>query len=149
MKKIILLVAVALFTVSAAFAQIQAPVTWSYAAKKVGNNEAIVYLKAKIDNSWHIYSQNVKDGGPVKTSFKFLPSKDFSTVGKTIEPKSIVKYEDVFKMNVNYFEDQVVFQQKVKLNKGATTVKGTVEFMVCNDKQCLPPDEVSFSIPVK
>lgn len=149
MKKILLLLAVVTSTYAAAFSQIAAPVTWSYAAKKVNKNEAVLYIKAKIDNSWHIYSQNVKDGGPVKTTFKFLPSKDFSTVGKTLEPKSIVKYEDVFKMNVNYFEDQVVFQQKIKLNKSTTNVKGTVEFMVCNDKQCLPPDEVSFSIPVK
>ncbi|MNW21061.1 hypothetical protein D3C71_2217640 [compost metagenome] len=52
-------------------------------------------------------------------------------------------------MNVSYFGNQVVFQQKVKLNKATATVKGTVEFMVCNDKQCLPPDEVSFNIPVK
>ena len=52
-------------------------------------------------------------------------------------------------MNVSYFGNGVTFQQKIKLNKGATTVKGKVEFMVCNDKQCLPPEEVSFSIPVK
>jgi hypothetical protein len=52
-------------------------------------------------------------------------------------------------MNVAYFEKSVIFQQKVKLNRGTTTVKGKVEYMVCNDRQCLPPEEVEFSIPVK
>jgi DsbC/DsbD-like thiol-disulfide interchange protein len=52
-------------------------------------------------------------------------------------------------MNVSYFEDEVVFQQKIKLNKATTAVKGSVEFMVCNDKSCLPPAEVTFTIPVK
>lgn len=149
MKRITLALSMVLFTVAAAFAQIEKPVTWSYAAKKVSKTEAVLYLKATIDDKWHIYSQNVKDGGPVKTTFAFSPSKDFALLGKTAEPKAITKYEDTFKMNVSYFEKSVVFQQKVKLNKAATTVKGKVEFMVCNDRQCLPPEEVAFSIPVK
>ncbi|GAA3975836.1 hypothetical protein GCM10022246_30410 [Pedobacter ginsengiterrae] len=149
MKKITLVLSMVLFTIAGAFAQIEKPVTWSYVAKKVNKTEAVLYLKASIDSKWHIYSQNVKSGGPVKTTFAFSPSKDFSLVGKTTEPKAIVKYEDTFKMNVSYFENQVIFQQKIKLNKGTTIVKGRVEFMTCNDRQCLPPEEVEFSIPVK
>ncbi|MGA9652069.1 protein-disulfide reductase DsbD domain-containing protein [Pedobacter sp.] len=149
MKKITLVLSMVLFTIAGAFAQIEKPVTWSYVAKKVNKTEAVLYLKASIDSKWHIYSQNVKSGGPVKTTFAFSPSKDFSLVGKTTEPKAIVKYEDTFKMNVSYFENQVIFQQKIKLNKGTTIVKGSVEFMTCNDRQCLPPEEVEFSIPVK
>jgi len=149
MKKITLVLSMVIFTIAGAFAQIEKPVTWSYVAKKVNKTEAVLYLKASIDSKWHIYSQNVKSGGPVKTTFAFSPSKDFSLVGKTTEPKAIVKYEDTFKMNVSYFENQVIFQQKIKLNKGTTIVKGRVEFMTCNDRQCLPPEEVEFSIPVK
>ncbi len=149
MKKITLILAMVMFTIAGAFAQIEKPVTWLYSAKKTSNTEAVLYLKAKIEGNWHIYSQNMKDGGPVKTTFAFTPSKDYTLVGKTEEPKAIVKYESTFKMNVSYFENDVIFQQKIKLNKGTTVVKGKVEFMVCNDKQCLPPDEVEFSIPVK
>ncbi|QIL39471.1 sugar transporter [Pedobacter sp. HDW13] len=149
MKKISLVLSMVLFTIAGAFAQIEKPVTWAYFAKKTGNNEATIYLKATIEDRWHIYSQNVKDGGPVKTTFTFAPSKDFSLVGKTVEPKAIVKYESTFKMNVSYFEKSVIFQQKIKLNKGTAIAKGKVEFMVCNDKQCLPPEEVEFSVPVK
>lgn len=149
MKKIILVFSLLFGAVFVASAQIENPVSWSYAAKKISNTEAIIYLKATIEDSWHIYSQQLKPGGPNKTVFSFTPSKDFSLVGKTIEPKPITEYEKVFKMNVSYFENQVVFQQKIKLNKPSTTVKGMVEFMVCNDKSCLPPAEVKFSIPVK
>lgn len=149
MKKVTLVLAMVLFTMAGAFAQIEKPVTWSYAAKKTSKTEAVLYIKATIQDKWHIYSQNIKDGGPVKTTFAFSPSKEYAVVGKTIEPKAIVKYEDTFKMNVAYFEKSAIFQQKVKLNKGTTVVKGKLEFMTCNDKQCLPPDEVEFSIPVK
>lgn len=149
MKKSILILALFIFGATAAFAQLENPVSWSYVAKKTSKNEATIYIKASIDKGWHIYSQNLKPGGPTKTIFTFAPSKDFTLVGKTIEPKAITEYEKVFKMNVSYFEDEVVFQQKIKLNKATTAVKGSVEFMVCNDKSCLPPAEVMFSIPVK
>ncbi|SOD20243.1 protein-disulfide reductase DsbD N-terminal domain-containing protein [Pedobacter xixiisoli] len=149
MKKITLVFAIVVMATISAFAQLENPVTWQYAAKKTGKNEAILYIKASIDPNWHLYSQNIKPGGPNKTEFTFLPSKEYTLVGKTLEPKPITKYEKVFKMDVSYFENEVLFTQKVKLNKATTAVKGKVEFMVCDDKQCLPPSEVTFSIPVK
>lgn len=149
MKRITLILTLVFFTAMGAFAQLENPVTWSYAAKKISKTEAMVYIKAKIDGDWHIYSQNLKPGGPNKTNFSFTPSKDFTLVGKTIEPKPISKYEKVFSMDVLYFENEVVFQQKIKLNKSSATVKGKVEFMVCNETACLPPSDVQFSVLVK
>jgi Uncharacterized protein predicted to be involved in C-type cytochrome biogenesis len=149
MKRIGLVLTLVLFTVLGAVAQIERPVTWAYTAKKVSKTEAILYIKANIEDGWHIYSQNVKPGGPTKTTFTFSPSGDYALVGKTVEPKAINYFDENFKMNVSYFGNGVTFQQKIKLNKATTSVKAKVEFMVCNDKQCLPPEEVSFSIPVK
>lgn len=149
MKKITLLLTLIIISKLGAFAQLENPVTWSYGFKKLNKTEAVIFMKASVDEGWHIYSQNIKPGGPNKTLIKVMPSKDYTLVGKTLEPKAIVKFEKVFNMNVSYFEDEVVFQQKIKLNKPATMVKGTIEFMVCNDKQCLPPSDVAFSIAVK
>ncbi|SFH09735.1 protein-disulfide reductase DsbD N-terminal domain-containing protein [Pedobacter insulae] len=149
MKRITLVLTLLFFTTLGAFAQIEDPITWATVAKKTSATEATVYIKATIDDGWHLYSQTVKPGGPSKTVITFAPSKDFTLVGGTIEPKPINKFEKVFNMNVPYFEDQVVFQQKIKLKKGATSVKAKVDFMVCNDKQCLPPSEIEFTIPVK
>lgn len=148
MKKMIIAASLVLGVVFGASAQLEKPVTWSYVAKKKGN-EATIYIKAVIDNGWHVYSQNIKPGGPTPTAFTFSPSKEYKLVGKTIEPKPITKFEKVFDQNVSYFEKAVVFQQKVKLNKATTNVKAKVEFMVCDDSRCLPPDEVEFTIPVK
>lgn len=149
MKRITLILALVVCTGFGAFAQLEDPVTWSYVAKKTSPTEATVFIKASLEENWHIYSQTVKPGGPSKTIFTFAKSKDYTLVGGTVEPKPISKFEKVFNMNVPYFADEVVFQQKVKLNKGATTVKGKVEFMVCNDSKCLPPNEIEFSVPIK
>jgi hypothetical protein len=130
-------------------AQILTPVHWSYGAKKISPTEAVVFIKATIDNGWHVYSQTVKDGGPVKTTITFTPSKEYSTVGSTAEPAPITRMEKVFNMEVGFFENSVVFQQKIRLKAGKTIVKGSLEYMTCNDHQCLPPEDVEFSIPIE
>jgi len=148
MKKLLLIIAV-MFAGRSAFAQIESRVNWAYAAKKVSATEAVVYLKATIDEGWHIYSLNVKDGGPIKTSFKFTPSKEFTLVGKTTEPaNAVTKFEKTFGMNVSYFEDAVIFSQKIKLKGKKASVKGTLEYMTCNDQKCLPPETVAFAVNV-
>lgn len=149
MKNLSLIVVMMLIGVSGAFAQILEPVKWQFGARKINDKEAVVFMKAVIDNGWHIYSMNVEDGGPIKTSFTFASSQDFSLIGKTAEPTPKTKYEDVFGMDVAYFNNEVVFQQRIKLNKGQTTVRGVVEFMACDAEQCLPPDEVPFAIAIK
>jgi DsbC/DsbD-like thiol-disulfide interchange protein len=148
MKKLLVLVT-ALMISAGVFAQIESPVKWAYGAKRISPTEAVVFLKATIDDGWHIYSAYQKDGGPVKTSFTFEPSKEYILSGKIAEPTPVTKFEKSFGMNVTYFENTVTFQQKVHLKTaGATVVKGKLEYETCNDHKCLPPDDVEFSIPV-
>lgn len=151
MKKFSLFVVALLMTVTAAFAQIHNPVKWTVASKKLNSKEAVVFIKATIQNGWHIYGQEVPDGGPQPTTFTFKPSKDFTLNGATTPTtKAKSKYEEAFKMNVPYFNQEVVFQQKVKLNGNKpTTVLGMVEFMSCDKTQCLPPDEYNFTVTIK
>jgi hypothetical protein len=146
MKKVLAIAAALLISIGA-YAQIEHPVIWAYAAKKTSPTEGIIYLKATIQPGWHIYSLNVKEGGPIKTSFKFAKSKAYELVGKAIEPKPVTKFEKVFNMNVSYFENEVVFQQKIKIKAtDILTVKGQLEYMTCNNKKCLPPEDVDFSV---
>ncbi len=131
-------------------AQILKPVSWSFSSKQTGDQEFELTLTAKIDNNWHLYSQFIADGGPIPTSFKFTPSADYQLIGKASEsPKPKKVFEKAFNMDVSFFEKKAVFTQKIKLKVPATTIKGTLEFMVCNDNQCLPPEDVDFSFQVK
>ena len=148
MKTIVLIVAVVLICATS-FAQILKPVKWSYASKRVNDNEAIVFIKATIEKGWHLYSQTVPDGGPEPTNFSFSPSNEYRLKGKTNEPEPITRFEKYFDMKVSYFENSVVFQQRITQVGGSPTVKGKVVYMVCNDIQCLAPEEVQFSLAVK
>ncbi|GGC38260.1 hypothetical protein GCM10011386_32980 [Parapedobacter defluvii] len=149
MKNFLLAAFISLIAATGVSAQIVKPVKWQFGAKKINKDEAVIFMKATLENGWHIYSQHVDEGGPIKTSFTFTPSGDFTLVGKTAEPKPKVKHEEVFNMDVGYFDKEVVFQQKVKLKKGETTVKGAVEYMACDASQCLPPDEIPFAVAIK
>ncbi|MCR8559237.1 protein-disulfide reductase DsbD N-terminal domain-containing protein [Mucilaginibacter sp. BJC16-A38] len=150
MKRIILAFFVLLSVSSTLHAQVLRPVRWSYAAKRLSKTEAVVFIKATIDEDWHLYSQTVPDRGPTRTSFAFSPSKNYALIGTTLEPKPLTRFEKVFGIEVAYFENSVIFQQKIKLNvNGPVTVNGSLEYMTCNDEKCLPPETVSFSIMIK
>jgi hypothetical protein len=148
MKKNIL-IALVLIIHTTAFSQILAPVKWSYGTKRISDTEAIIFIKATIDKGWHIYSQHVDDGGPVKTTITFAADKAYALTGSTSEPRPVSKYEKTFSMNVAYFEKAVVFQQKVKLKAGQASVNGTINYMACDDHQCLPPENVEFVVALK
>jgi len=145
MKKYIVVTAL-LLTATLVRAQILTPVKWAYAAKKINDKEAVVYLKATINKGWHIYSQSVGEGGPIKTSFAFAKSDDYTVTGKPAEPLPKKKFEKAFDMNVTYFDNTVIFQQKVKINKGKPVIKGILTYMACSNRECLPPEDLEFSV---
>jgi len=148
-KKIIFSVLFA-FAILSVQAEIQKPVTWSFSNKQLSDTEFDLILTASIDNSWHLYSQFIGEGGPVPTSFKFKPSPDYTLVGKVSEsPKPKKIFEKVFEMEVAFFEKKATFTQKVRLKVPAAKIKGTLTFMVCDDSQCLPPEDIDFSFDLK
>ena len=147
MKKAIGLLGVFIF-LSAGFlsAQIVKPVVWTWKAVSTGKDEYKLVFTAKIDAKWHTYSQYIGEGGPIPTSFTFdAKNKDVQLIGKTTEtsPKVHDEHDPVFNMQLKYFEVSLVCEQKVKVLKD-TKLKGTLEFMACDDKSCLPPEDIDF-----
>jgi len=146
MKKLATVVMLLYAGVSAVFCQ---QVKWSCTAKLIDGNQALLSFKATMMPGWHIYSIQQKDGGPLKTSITIISSDQYVLVGKLVEPKPLTKWDGGFGMQVLYFEKEVVFQQKIKLSAKDVTVKGEIEYMTCDDHQCLPPATESFSVPIQ
>src|SRR5690606_21224137 len=131
-----------------ASAQIYDPVSWKFNAENIADKEATIVITATIEPGWHVYSQFIEEGGPIPTSFTFEGS-GFTKVGGVVEcPKAISAFDPNFNMQIAWHKDEVKFSQKIKLTQPKTTVKGMLEFMVCNDTHCLPPEEVPFTVQV-
>lgn len=131
-------------------AQILEPVKWSFESKKTGDSEYELRFMATMDKGWHLYSQFVPTGGPIPTSFKFDKPVGFMLAGKVSEPKPLEENDPNFNMVVKYFIKSVVFTQKVKvISDKPVEVKGFLEFMCCNNQNCLPPTEVNYSFKLE
>lgn len=149
MKSTFTLLAVVLITTIAS-AQSAKQVKWTFTAKKVADKTYEIHMSANLNGNWHIYAQNVGVDGPVPTSFTFTKNPLLVIDGKPKEiGKVIRKKEEVWGGVVNYYEKNVNFVQVVKLRGNIkTNISGKIEFMVCDDSQCLPPSEVEFNVNV-
>jgi len=126
--------------------QILEPVKWSFSSNRLSDTEAELIFTATIDKNWHVYSQEVPDGGPRPTLFSFDKGQGFKLMGKTREGKPIEEYDPNFEMKVKYFALKAVFKQKVQITTNKPVrITGFLEFMCCDDHQCLPPTEVPFT----
>lgn len=134
-----------------ASAQVQNPVKWSYKLKKVNATTYEVHITATIDKGWHVYSQTTPDGGPVPTTIKFSKNPLITLVGAAKEVGKLEqRHEELFGVDVKQFSNSVNFIQTIKVKAAVkTSVTGTVEFMVCNDRECLPPTSNKFSLPIQ
>ena len=140
-----------LFFNSTFYSQSKQYVSWSFSQKKISADEFELIFKAKIEPTWHLYSQIETPDGPLPTSFEFEKSKDYVLVGKTIEPAPIEHAEPVFdNLVVRYFENVATFKQKIKaITKNPFNIKGFIDGMACNESQCQkfsPSPEFIFKI---
>lgn len=125
-------------------AQILDPVKWNFSSQKTGDQEYTLHMKATIEPGWHLYAQDAGDG-PIPTTFTFKDNSSAELIGKVEEKgKEIKTFDKVFNSELRFYENEVEFIQKVKIKDGAV-VKGTLEYMVCNDVNCLPPKDIPFS----
>ncbi len=125
-------------------------VSWTFEAKEMENGTVAVELTATAEDGWHIYATHLEnDLGPIPTSIRFEPSDSYSLDGALQEPEPVDVFDPNFEMQVQYHSGSPRFVQLITPRaKGSFTVKGEVEFMVCNDKTCLPPEVVTFSLDV-
>ncbi len=148
MKKSVFFSVLMLLTASI-FAQSNKKVDWTFTSKKIDNKTYEVKMIANIKGNYHIYAQNAGEG-PVSTSFAFNRNPLLTLEGQPKEIGKVKKvYEEAFSSEVKYYEKSVEFVQLVKVKGSAKSkLAGKVEFMVCNDTECLPPATVDFTVNI-
>ncbi len=132
MKRILLYLL--LLVTSMVQAQIYEPVQWSVTTAALTDSTAEVSLTATIEAGWHLYATELPAGGPRPTTFTFTGAEALTPI--VANHAAITTYDENFMMNLAYYEKQVTFTQEV-LVQGKASIE--VNYMVCDDTNCLPP----------
>jgi thiol:disulfide interchange protein len=118
------------------------PIQWSFSSTKLNDTEYLITAKASIQDHWHVYSSVLEsDDGPIPTKFMLedsVKAEFFGDISEKGEKKR--EYDPNFLMNLDFYEKEVVFSQKIKLeSKETSIVKGEIKFMTCNESTCIYP----------
>lgn len=143
-KQIFITMLLAVITIAAS-AQMQDPVHFSVSQKKVAPDEIEVTFSGKIDAGWHVYSTALPADGPISATITTEKNEGAAPKGSLgHRGKEINQYDNMFGMNLRFFENSVTFYQRYKLTGKTYHVKGYLEYGSCNDEMCMPPTQVEF-----
>lgn len=129
--------------------QIFNPVEWQFKAEKLEGNTYKVAAKATIGEGWHLYSLTLpSEDGPFPTGVRIEENEQVKITSPVSEPEPITAYDPNFMMDLRYHEKEVTFTAEVEVLDASSTILGELDYMVCNEERCLPPEYINFNIPL-
>ena len=124
---------------------LHAQVKFTASMQQTAPDEITISFSGTMDKGWHVYAPEEKHG-PIAASFNVDKIEGAKLEGALKANKPATKkYDDIWKGEVAFFENNVVFTQKVKLTGKEYKIEGYFEFGACNDETCLPPTSVDFN----
>jgi thiol:disulfide interchange protein len=149
MKKTVFYFLLSFFTFTTLSAQdFYDPVSWDVSIEQEEGDRYNILLKAQIDDGWHLYSQEELDLeiSPFPTVFTYNASEEtYRLIGETLEPDVPPYYDPVFEADIVFFENKAVFIQEIEvIDPDGLKIEVEVQYSVCDDERCLPPETKSF-----
>ena len=140
----LLLPVAALFAFTAATAQ---NVSWKSSVEHFEGDVYRIVLEASIPAPYHMYDMGPYEGGPNATAITFTPG-DGVTLEGGVEQLSTPErhYDKTFEMEIGTFAGKARFAQQVKLSAAKATVKAAIEWMICDEVSCMPPDDTELTV---
>jgi len=126
------------------------PVKWQFSASKITDDTYEIEMHGFLEEGWHTYSQYLSSlEGPLPTVISFDTNESIELIDSTYEENTEKHFDTTFDMELTSFDKEAIFKQKIKVKNGNIIVKGNINFMVCNDGQCLPPMDKPFEIKIE
>ena len=142
MSALLSLLCVAMIT----FAQIHEPIQCEASWKMVDDKAAELRITAVIDAGWHVYSTELEDG-PTAATLVVETIEGARLDGKlTFEGKEIAKYDEMFGMDVRYFEDKGTFVQRFAIDSDSYIVQGYFQYGACEIGRASCRERVSLCV---
>ena len=141
-----LLTLTALLTAALAAAQ---SVTWKSSVEPLGGDAYRIVLEAAIPAGYHMYDMGPYEGGPTATTIVLTPGEGVQLDGPVEQlTKAHTYYDELFGMQIGTLSGKPRFAQKVHLATAKGTVTAQLEWMICNDSSCMPPDDTELTIEI-
>jgi hypothetical protein len=107
-----------------------------------------IVVSGLLDSTWHLYSPKTDAGlGPIALSIRLVERKGIKQQGDArFSPEPEAYMDENFGGTVYIWEKEVTIYQKVNFPKTCKEIKATVNYMVCDETQCLPPIDVELII---
>ncbi len=138
------IIVILLLAIGSATAQELDPVQWEANLLSTDSIEQIE-TKATIEEGWYLYSQFIGEDGPIPTSFSLGLAQQESdeTVYSFVEANEFSDYtvntfDEMFQMDLIKYKKEATFSIAADEIVGKT-IYIQVEYMCCDDNQCLPP----------
>ena len=131
-----------LFIFAALQSYSQEVIEWKFSIQDKGNGEIELVADADIQSGWHMYDSKIPDGGPFPTTIRFDEIKGAELIGEfhSVGKQAVVKYDDIFKMNIGTYDLSAKFVQRIKVtDKANFKIAGDVRAQACDDSSCTPP----------
>ncbi len=124
-------------------------VKWTSSVEPLEGDTYRIVLEAAIPVPYHMYDMGPYEGGPNATVITFAPSEGIELEGEVEQLTAPHRYFDkTYGMEIGTFEGKAQFAQRVRLTAPQATVKASLEWMICDNTSCLPPDDTELTIAV-
>ena len=122
-------------------------VKWSSSTEHLEGDQYRIVLEATIPAGYHMYDMGPYEGGPNATSITFTPGEGVALDGGIEQLSTPHRYFDqMFQMEIGTFSGKAQFAQRVTLKAAQATLKAQVEWMICDDTSCMPPEDTELTI---
>ncbi len=150
MKKLHEILTILALCLSAATAYGQeSPVRWKGSVEDNGGGRYTLTMTADIAEGWHMYDLGPYEGGPNATTITFTAADGVALDGGLVQKTKPTRvFDRMFEMEIGYFEHKAVFEQAVTLSVPTAVVKAEIEYMVCDDRNCIPPTEAELTFDI-
>ena len=142
--------AAAQFGLGGGHGQILDPIAWKATVTDNAVASATIKITAVIDDGWHLYSLDLPEDGPNATTIDFDLPQGVTLDGRLVPSKKPTeKYDEMFALNLSWWEHSVTFTQKVRIADEKThTVGISVSFQGCDDQTCIAPKTQQLEVEV-
>ena len=111
-----------------------------------------LFVTAKIEQGWHIYSTTQKSGGPTRTTIEITAQPGVKLTGNflpSVPPEKKTEPESYGDLPIESHHGTVIWYAPLQLaeniDPSTLQIKGTFSFGACDVTSCLPPTTVPFT----